>query len=223
MPANGGGCKTGKATVQARVAGTRQDGESRDLFLQSPPTPLAEPRLAKPTSSHAGAVTCSVKCRPHHRLSTPQLPAALELLPRGAPAFANELQATRCRTPPSLSFARASDQGGALPCPCRSPPSARQARAAVAGREEAGPAAPMAAAAVLTGAQSRHAIFREELVRRAYYTADEAHRGHSSQPAATAPAGATRLLAARAVSARAIAAQPAVLLGTLRISAACDV
>ena len=38
-----------------------------------------------------------------------------------------------------------------------------------------------------------------------------------------APAGATRLLAARAVSARAIAAQPAVLLGTLRISAACDV
>ncbi|XP_044949929.1 translation initiation factor IF-2-like [Hordeum vulgare subsp. vulgare] len=92
----------------------------------------------------------------------------------------------------------------------------------------------MAAAAVLAGAQSRHAIFREELVRRAYYTADEAHRGHSSQPAATAhnylrmsirvateaaPAGATRLLAARAVSVRAIAAHPAVLLGTLRISA----
>ncbi|KAI5007889.1 hypothetical protein ZWY2020_008937 [Hordeum vulgare] len=123
------------------------------------------------------AVTCSVKCRPHHRLSTPQLPAALELLPRGAPAFADELQATRCRTPPSLSFARASDQGGALPCPCRSPPSARRARAAVAGREEAGPAAPMAAAAVLAGAQSRHAIFREELVRRAYYTAEAAHRG----------------------------------------------
>ncbi|KAE8792894.1 hypothetical protein D1007_32532 [Hordeum vulgare] len=129
-------------------------------------------------------VTCSVKCRPHHRLSTPQLPAALELLSRGAPAFADELQATRCRTPPSLSFARASDQGGAIPCPCRSPPSARRARAAMTGREEAGPAAPMAVGAVLA-AQSRHAIFREELVRRAYYTADEAHRGHSSQPAAT--------------------------------------
>ncbi|KAI4981438.1 hypothetical protein ZWY2020_021930 [Hordeum vulgare] len=43
----------------------------------------------------------------------------------------------------------------------------------------------MAAAAVLAGAQSRHAIFREELLRRAYYTADEAHRGYSSHPAAT--------------------------------------
>ncbi|KAE8801965.1 putative GTP diphosphokinase RSH3, chloroplastic [Hordeum vulgare] len=43
----------------------------------------------------------------------------------------------------------------------------------------------MAAAAVLAGAHSRHAIFRDELVRRAYYTAEAAHRGHSSQPAAT--------------------------------------
>ncbi|KAI4973476.1 hypothetical protein ZWY2020_035737 [Hordeum vulgare] len=57
------------------------------------------------------AVACSVKCRPHHRLSVPQLPAVLEILPRGTPASAGELRATRCWTPPSLSFARASDQG----------------------------------------------------------------------------------------------------------------
>ncbi|KAI5001321.1 hypothetical protein ZWY2020_025971 [Hordeum vulgare] len=57
------------------------------------------------------AVAYSVKCRPHHRCSAPQLPAALEILPRGAPASAGELRVTRCRTPPSLSFARASDQG----------------------------------------------------------------------------------------------------------------
>ncbi|KAI5010006.1 hypothetical protein ZWY2020_012143 [Hordeum vulgare] len=43
---------------------------------------------------------------------------------------------------------------------------------------------PLPWSCVLAGAQSRHAIFREELVRRAYYTTDEAHRGHSSQPAA---------------------------------------
>ncbi|KAM3364790.1 hypothetical protein ACQJBY_014883 [Aegilops geniculata] len=117
------------------------------------------------------AVACSVKCRPHHRLSAPQPPAALDLLPR-ASAAAGELRATRCRNTPSLSFARASDQGEA-----RSPPSARRARAAVAGFEEVGPASSAAAAALLAGAQSRHAIFREELVRRAYYAAEAAHRG----------------------------------------------
>ncbi|KAI4973547.1 hypothetical protein ZWY2020_041075 [Hordeum vulgare] len=84
------------------------------------------------------------------------------------------------RTPPSLSFARPSDQGEP-PVPCRRP----SMNGPAVGREEASPAAPMAAAAVLAGAQSRHAIFHEELVRRAYYTADEAHRGHSSQPATT--------------------------------------
>ncbi|KAI5009109.1 hypothetical protein ZWY2020_010157 [Hordeum vulgare] len=55
---------------------------------------------------------------------TPQLPAALELLPRGAPAFADELEATRCRTLLSLSFARASDQGE----PSRAPAEARRPR-----------------------------------------------------------------------------------------------
>ncbi|KAE8816020.1 hypothetical protein D1007_06566 [Hordeum vulgare] len=117
------------------------------------------------------AVTCSIKCRPHHRLSTPQLPAALELLPRGTPAFADELQATRCRTPPSLSFARLRPRGSppaTLPKPAVRETGPRRR----GGREEADPAAPMAAAAVLADAQSRHAIFREELVRRAYYTAD---------------------------------------------------
>ncbi|KAM3384334.1 hypothetical protein ACQJBY_008786 [Aegilops geniculata] len=118
------------------------------------------------------AVACSVKCRPHHRLSAPQPPAALDLLPRAPASAAGELRATRCRAPPSLSFARASDQGEA-----RSPPSARRARAAVTGFEEVGPASSAAAAALLAGAQSRHAIFREELVRRAYYAAEAAHRG----------------------------------------------
>ncbi|KAF7000109.1 hypothetical protein CFC21_016057 [Triticum aestivum] len=118
------------------------------------------------------AVACSVKCRPHHRLSAPQPPAALDLLPRAPASAAGELRATRCRTPPSLSFARASDQGEA-----RSPPSARRARAAVAGFEEVGAASSAAAAALLAGAQSRHAIFREELVRKAYYAAEAAHRG----------------------------------------------
>ncbi|KAI5001544.1 hypothetical protein ZWY2020_026194 [Hordeum vulgare] len=127
------------------------------------------------------AVTCSVKCRPHHRLSTPQLPAALELLHGARPAR----RAAGDPVPdPALPLLRARLRPrGSPPCPRQGRPCGQ--RAAVAGREEAGPAAPMAAAAVLAGAQSRHAIFREELVRRAYYTADEAHRGHSSQPAAT--------------------------------------
>ncbi|KAI5001547.1 hypothetical protein ZWY2020_026197 [Hordeum vulgare] len=123
------------------------------------------------------AVTCSVKCRPHHRLSTPQLPAALELLPRGAPAFADELQATRCRTPPSLSRP---DQGEPpVPLPKAA---VRETGPRRRGREEASPA-PMVTRR--PACRQLHAIFREELVRRAYYTADEAHRGHSSQPAAT--------------------------------------
>ena len=76
--------------------------------------------------------------------------------------------------PASLFFTRASDQGEA---PYARPPSARRARAAVAGCEEVGPASSAAAAALLAGAQSRHAIFREELVRKAYYAAEAAHRG----------------------------------------------
>ncbi|CAM0906720.1 unnamed protein product [Alopecurus aequalis] len=119
------------------------------------------------------AVACSVKCRPHYRLSAPQPPAALELLPR-APAGGGELRATRCRSPPSLSFARASDQGDVPRARCRHPSSARRARAAVA-REEVG--RPASAAQLLSGAQSRHAIFREDLVLKAFYAAEAAHRG----------------------------------------------
>ncbi|KAI5009111.1 hypothetical protein ZWY2020_010159 [Hordeum vulgare] len=63
------------------------------------------------------AVACSVKCRPHHRLMTPQLPATLELLPRGAPAFADELEATRCRTLLFLSLAPRPREPPALPKP----------------------------------------------------------------------------------------------------------
>jgi hypothetical protein len=141
------------------------------------------------------AVASSVKCRPHYRLSPPQPPAALELLPR-APAAACELRATRCRSPPSLSYAhaadraeaprgpcrsppsmrraRASDQGDASQAPCGSPTSTRRARPAVAGEEVGLPAS---AAVMLAGAQSRHAIFRDELVRKAFYAAEAAHRG----------------------------------------------
>ncbi|KAI5001996.1 hypothetical protein ZWY2020_026646 [Hordeum vulgare] len=60
------------------------------------------------------AVACSVKCRPHHRLSALQLPTALQLLPRGAPASAGER--AMCRPPPLL---RGSPKGA--PCLCRSP------------------------------------------------------------------------------------------------------
>ncbi|KAL6856274.1 hypothetical protein ACP4OV_019076 [Aristida adscensionis] len=113
--------------------------------------------------------SCTVKCRPHHRLSPQPPAAALEL--RAPPAA--ELRAgTRCRSPPSLSLARASDP------PRRSAPPgpARRARAAVAvGRDGDGGGGP--SAALLAGAQSRHAIFRDELVRRAFYAAEAAHRG----------------------------------------------
>ncbi|KAI5001542.1 hypothetical protein ZWY2020_026192 [Hordeum vulgare] len=121
------------------------------------------------------AVTCSIKCRPTTAFSTPELPR-LSSFHGARPA--DELQATDAG--PALSL-RTPDQGEPPALP--KPPSARRAQRR-RGREK--PARlPMAAAAVLAGAQSRHAIFREELVRRAYYTADEAHRGHSSQPAAT--------------------------------------
>ncbi|KAI4990436.1 hypothetical protein ZWY2020_038799 [Hordeum vulgare] len=105
----------------------------------------------------------SVKCCPTIALSTP-----LELLP-WRPAFHEHGDQCRTRLP---LLSRLTKEPSV---PCRSPPSARRARAVVAGREEVGLAAPMAAAAVLAGAHLRHAIFREELVRRAYYTAEAAH------------------------------------------------
>ncbi|KAI5022316.1 hypothetical protein ZWY2020_059046 [Hordeum vulgare] len=120
------------------------------------------------------AVACSVKCRPHHRLSMPHSsssPAA----PRPSPTSRRPAPG-----PASLSF-KAPPRGASCPAEAHRHETARRQ----AGAREAGPAAPMSATAVLAGAQSRHAIFREELVRRAYYTAEAAHRGHSSQPAAT--------------------------------------
>ncbi|KAE8776799.1 putative GTP diphosphokinase RSH3, chloroplastic [Hordeum vulgare] len=83
----------------------------RASFFNLNQLPLPYPSSSSQPAAMPAAVDCSVKCRPHHRLMTPQLPAALELLPLGAPAFADELEATRCRTLLSLSFARASDQG----------------------------------------------------------------------------------------------------------------
>uniref|UniRef100_A0ACD5WUI0 Uncharacterized protein n=1 Tax=Avena sativa TaxID=4498 RepID=A0ACD5WUI0_AVESA len=122
------------------------------------------------------AVACSVKCGPHYRLSPPQPPAALELLPRAQAAAAGELRATRCRSQPSLYFARASDQGDSSPrAPCRSASPARRPRSRVAAAEEVG--CSDSAAALLSGAQSRHAIFRDELVRKAFYAAEAAHQG----------------------------------------------
>lgn len=55
---------------------------------------------------------------------------------------------------------------------------ARRARAAAVAMEVVEDATPPAAGAVLlAGVQSRHAIFRDELVRRAFYAAEAAHRG----------------------------------------------
>ncbi|XP_062188135.1 probable GTP diphosphokinase RSH2, chloroplastic [Phragmites australis] len=104
------------------------------------------------------SIACSVKCRPHHHLAPLPPAASLELLAAG------DLRAsTRCRSPPSLCLAP----------PCRGTPSARRARAAVAvgGDGDGSSAAPLASA------QSRHAIFRDELVRRAFSAAEAAHRG----------------------------------------------
>ncbi|XP_015644642.1 probable GTP diphosphokinase RSH3, chloroplastic [Oryza sativa Japonica Group] len=73
-------------------------------------------------------------------------------------------------SPPSspLSFAR----------PAAERVAARRARAAAVAMKVVEDATPPAAGAVLlAGAQSRHAIFRDELVRRAFYAAEAAHRG----------------------------------------------
>ncbi|KAF0908166.1 hypothetical protein E2562_022966 [Oryza meyeriana var. granulata] len=118
----------------------------------------------------APSISCAVKCggpRHHPRISPPQQghAAALEL-----PLARGEARAARCRSPPSLSFARAAAEPVEPRAP---PPSARRARAAAAREEAPHPTA----AVLLSGVKSRHAIFRDELVRRAFYAAEAAHRG----------------------------------------------
>ncbi|CAL5071814.1 unnamed protein product [Urochloa decumbens] len=122
------------------------------------------------------SIACSVKCRPHPRLAPQPPAAALELLAaRCAPAAA-ELRAAsaRCRSPPSLSLSRSSDSAEPR-APSRGTPSARRARAAVAAGGDDGDGDP--AALMLAGALSRYAIFRDDLVRRAFFAAEAAHRG----------------------------------------------
>ena len=139
------------------------------------------------------SITRPVKCRPHPRLAPQSPAAALELLAaRGAPAAA-ELRAaySRCRTPTSLSLSLCADHAeprgppalslsrpadSAAPrAPCRGSPSARLARAAVASGGDEGDGGPPAL--ILAGLLSRYAIFREDLVRRAFAAAEVAHRG----------------------------------------------
>jgi GTP pyrophosphokinase len=114
------------------------------------------------------AITRPVKCPPNHRLISPQ-PAAVNPLSRRAQEAAAELRVpTRCRIPLSLSLSRAV----VPPCQSAPPATARRARAAVAAGGDKG-----SSSALLAGAQSRHAIFRDELVRRALSVAEAAHRG----------------------------------------------
>ncbi|CAO1939458.1 unnamed protein product [Urochloa humidicola] len=121
------------------------------------------------------SITCSVKCRPHPRLAPQPPAAALELLAARCTPAAAELRAasTRCRSPPSLSLSRSSDPAEPR-APFRGSPSARRARAAVAAGDDGESEPP---ALMLAGAMSRYAIFRDDLVRRAFFAAEAAHRG----------------------------------------------
>ncbi|OEL21911.1 putative GTP diphosphokinase RSH3, chloroplastic [Dichanthelium oligosanthes] len=122
------------------------------------------------------SITCTVKCRPHPRLAPQPPAAALELLAaRGAPSAA-ELRAasTRCRSPPSLSLSRSADPAEPR-APCRGASSVRRARAAVAAGGDDGDGGPPSV--MFAGALSRYAIFRDDLVRRAFAAAEAAHRG----------------------------------------------
>ncbi|TVU37948.1 hypothetical protein EJB05_11293, partial [Eragrostis curvula] len=117
------------------------------------------------------AIAGPVKCRPHHRIVSPQrASAALDSLSARGRVSAEPRAPKRCRSPPSLSISRAADP------PCRSSPTAtaRRARAAVAVGSDGGG---RSSAALLAGAQARHAIFRNELVGRAFSVAEAAHRG----------------------------------------------
>jgi hypothetical protein len=124
------------------------------------------------------SITCTVKCRPNPRLAPQQPAAALELpAARGAPAATDMRAASaRCRSPPSLSLSRSADPPEPRAHTCRGGPSARRARAAVAvgGVDGGGDSSP---ALMLAGALSRYAIFRDDLVRRAFAVAEAAHRG----------------------------------------------
>lgn len=128
--------------------------------------------LAREAAGSAGAmppaITCPVKCHPHHRIMSPHPAAAVRcpLVFRSRPA-AEPRASKRRRSPPSLSLSRAASP------PRRSTPLARRARAAVAAGDGGGGSS----AALLAGAQSRHAVFRDELVRRALSVAEAAHRG----------------------------------------------
>ncbi|CAN6168785.1 unnamed protein product [Urochloa humidicola] len=122
------------------------------------------------------SITCSVKCRPHPRLAPQPPTAALELLAARCAPVAAELRAASAlsRSPPSLSLSRSADPAEPR-APSRGSPSARRARAAVVAEGDDGDGDPPAL--MLAGALSRYAIFRDDLVRRAFFAAEAAHRG----------------------------------------------
>lgn len=136
------------------------------------------------------SITCTVKCRPNPRLAPQQPAAALEL-----PAATDMRAASaRCRSPPSLSLSRSADPPEPRAHTCRGGPSARRARAAVAvgGVGGGGDSSP---ALMLAGALSRYAIFRDDLVRRAFAAAEAAHRGQVGAGAGPCRLSLSRLLA----------------------------
>ncbi|KAK3125673.1 hypothetical protein QOZ80_7BG0608260 [Eleusine coracana subsp. coracana] len=112
------------------------------------------------------AITC-----PHRRIISPHPAAAArrDLLAARAPGTTDLRASKRRRIPPSLSLSRAARRP-----PCRSAPpaTARRARAAVAVGDGGG-----SSAALLADAQSTHAVFRDEIVLRAFSVAEAAHRG----------------------------------------------
>ncbi|KAJ1291837.1 hypothetical protein BS78_02G347600 [Paspalum vaginatum] len=126
------------------------------------------------------SITCSVKCRPHPRLAPQPPTTALEpLAARGAPVAADlRVSSTRRRSQPSLSFSRSAEPTEPrAPCHGVPVPSVKRARDAIAVGEDDGAGAGGAPALLLAGAQSRYAIFRDGLVRRAFSAAEAAHRG----------------------------------------------
>ena len=159
-------------TRETRKPNSQNHFPRRLLHRLSTPSPASQSASIRVAAKRRRAMTpsiaCPVKCRPHPRLA-PQPPApSLELLAaRGAPA-AGELRASRSL--PYLSLSRSADSFESR-APCRGSASARRARAAVALGGDG------QSAALIAGAQSRHAIFSDELVRRAFAAAEAAHRG----------------------------------------------
>ncbi|GJN11052.1 hypothetical protein PR202_ga29213 [Eleusine coracana subsp. coracana] len=115
------------------------------------------------------AITC-----PHRRIISPHPAAAARRDPLAARApGTTDLRASkRRRSPPSLSLSRAARRP---PCWSAPPATTRRVRAAVAvgGDGDGGGSS----AALLAGAQSTHAVFRDDLVLRAFSVAEAAHRG----------------------------------------------